>query len=120
MPRTTLNDIKEKRVAYECTFRNSKAAHARFSLALFKYEAYKLDSLWFKSDYHDLNCLVKIQPSKTADFVKDVKPIYWKYQSPDLFDGRGTLHAVYASPEDEVAGIEQPKIARIREILTQE
>lgn len=78
-----------------------------------------MDSFPFKTG-NDLTCLVKLQPRLASEFVRDVKPIYWRYKSPDLFDGKGTLHAIYASPEDEVAGIEQPKIEKIRALITQE
>jgi hypothetical protein len=78
-----------------------------------------MDSFPFKTG-NDLTCLVKLQPRLASEFVRDVKPIYWRYKSPDLFDGRGTLRAIYASPEDEISGIEQDCIAKIREHLSKE
>lgn len=87
-----------KRASYEVSPNDSKAAMQRFSAACFACTA--------KVDFHKLgNTLVAIVGLflDDVDRFKDIaKPVFMKYVPPTIFDGHGTLVAIYASPEDEV------------------
>lgn len=88
------------KVAYEVSFAPTNAAYARFGRAVVELGCELRDSYTFLAG--TVVTLVHMRPDQSESFRTAVKPWDMRYYPPRVFEN-GTLHAKYASPEDEIS-----------------
>jgi hypothetical protein len=90
-----------KQFCYEICFGTSKAAYARFGEAVIKCKTKVTDSVIMGET---VVANVSISLGMENEFIRLCEPWDMKYRSPTVFD-HGTLIPLYASAEDETAGL---------------
>ncbi len=90
-------------IHYECFFTGSKAGYERFGRALIEYGV-RLHNTFVLDRRATVAVLVSCKPEVANAFAEALKmrPGEIKYKPPTVFDN-GTLVAIYASAEDELA-----------------